>query len=361
MSETETKAKATVNENLNLDNLRKYLADNDLISDIESEMKTHRFSGGFSNLTYLLSVEDKEYVLRRPPAGAIKRGHDMGREYKVLSNLINEYTKIPKVYTFSDDKEIIGAPFYIMEKAEGIILDTKEAQKRNLSADQYKVASNTLLDGLVELHNVDYKKTGLADLGKPEGYVARQVENWGKQYYAAQTEELGIEEGIFKWLTENQPKEYRHTLVHNDFKYDNIMFKDDSWKEINTVFDWEMCTLGDPLMDLGTTLSYWITPEDPMLMHSLSKVPTIYPGNPTRAEVINIYSQKSGIPIDDKQAVFYYAFGLVKLAVIVQQIYYRYHNGLTTDSRFADINGFANAMFFVANEAIDQQKLDGIM
>lgn len=345
-------------EALQLDNLKRFLHQNHLTIDVKSEIETRRFSGGFSNLTYLLLVENKEYVLRRPPFGAVKRGHDMSREFKVLSNLYKEFTKIPKVHVFTKDNAIIGAPFYIMDKANGIILDYKEAKKRDVKTEDYKTISNTWLDTFVELHNVDYKATGLTDLGKPEGYTERQITNWAKQYKKAKTDIIPESEKVIQWLQSNQPKTHDNCLIHNDFKYDNVMFKDDSWAEINTVLDWEMCTLGDPLMDLGTSLSYWITEDDMDALKKGLPSPTVFKGNPNRTEIVELYSKKSGRSINN--LVFYYVYGLFKLSVIVQQIYYRYHKGYTTDKRFAQLNKHTQLLFTIAWQAVQKNKIDDL-
>ena len=345
-------------EALPKDKLKQYLHDCELINDIKSNLEVRRFSGGFSNLTYLLAIESKEYVLRRPPFGAVKHGHDMSREFKVLSNLYTEFKKIPKVYSFSDDASVIGSPFYIMEKANGIILDYPEAKKRAISANEFKTISNSWLDTYVDLHSVDYKKAGLSDLGKPEGYVERQISTWTKQYLKAQTDDIPESEFVMKWLQDNQPKESSSSLIHNDFKYDNVMFKDDSWKEITTVLDWEMCTLGDPLMDLGTSLSYWLTEGDNDMLKKGLPSPTIFEGNPNRLEIVEQYSIKSGRPINN--LVFYYVYGLFKLAVIAQQIYYRYAKGYTTDKRFAYFNKHTQLLFVIAKQAIEKNRIDNL-
>lgn len=345
-------------EALQLDNLKLFLFKHDLIKDVKSDIKTRRFSGGYSNLTYLLLIENKEYVLRRPPFGAVKRGHDMSREYKVLSNLYASFSKIPKAYVFTEDLAVIGAPFYIMEKANGIILDYKEAKKRAVNSSDFKTISNTWLDTFVALHNVDYKAVGLEDLGKPEGYTKRQITNWAKQYEKAKTDIIPESEKVIKWLQDNQPKTHDNCLIHNDFKYDNVMFKDDSWTEINTVLDWEMCTLGDPLMDLGTSLSYWITEDDTDALKKGLPSPTIFKGNPNRTEIVELYSKKSDRPINN--LVFYYVYGLFKLSVIVQQIYFRYHKGHTTDKRFEHLNKHTRLLFTIAWQSIQKNKIDDL-
>lgn len=350
--------KVSKEEVLPLKKLKQFLHKNGLINDVKSLLDVKRFSGGFSNLTYLLQIENKEFVLRRPPFGAVKRGHDMSREYKVLSNLYSEFTKIPKVYSFTDDETVIGAPFYIMERANGIVLDYQEAKKRAISPNGFKTISNTWLDTYVDLHNVDYKKAGLADLGKPEGYVERQVTNWTKQYLKAQTDDIAESEFVMKWLQDNQPTKSTSSLIHNDFKYDNVMFKDDSWSEITTILDWEMCTLGDPLMDLGTSLSYWLTDSDSDMLKKGLPSPTIFEGNPNRLEIVEQYSKKSGRPIHN--LIFYYVYGLFKLSVIAQQIYYRYHKGYTTDKRFAYFNKHTQLLFVIAKQAIQKNRIDNL-
>lgn len=343
-------------EELKEQNLKVFLQKNDLINNINSELEVSQFSTGFSNLTYRLQIENKDLVLRRPPAGAIKRGHDMGREFKVLSGLNKTFSKVPKAYVYTEDTDIIGASFYVMEKVDGIILDTKEAQKRKVSATEFPTIANSWMDTFVELHQVDYQVIGLGDLGRPEGYVERQVRNWGKQYLKAATEEIPAALGVMKWLDEHQPTTYDHRLIHNDYKYDNVVFKDDTWQEVRAVLDWEMSTLGDPLMDLGTSLAYWsMNTDSPMITKGFPS-PTAMEGNPGRNELVELYAQKSGRSIDN--LVFYYAFGLFKIAVIVQQIYYRYDKGLTTDPRFKDLNKATQLFTTMAWQAIQKGRIE---
>lgn len=336
--------------------LKRYLLDQELIRDVESPLEAVQFAGGFSNLTYLLKVEDKELVLRRPPFGAIKRGHDMGREYRVLSHLYPHFPKVPKTFAYTEDPEILGAPFYLMEKVEGIILTGGEVRKRAIPPADFKTISATWLDTFVELHQLDYEKAGLGELGRPEGYVERQVTNWGKQYLRAATAEVPSAKKVMNWMADNQPREYEFSLIHNDFKYDNVVFTDDSWTEIRAILDWEMCTLGDPLMDLGTSLGYWVTENDPAPMQQVSQSPTIMPGNPSRSEIVETYARKTGRPI--RHLTFYYVYGLFKIAVIVQQIFYRYQKGLTQDPRFAKLDLFAKLLCDTAWQAIQKDRID---
>ncbi|APG65490.1 phosphotransferase [Tenacibaculum todarodis] len=343
-------------EELNEVLLKKYLQENELINSVESYLFVNQFTHGYSNLTYLLQIENKEYVLRKPPVGAIKRGHDMSREFKVQSGVSKAFSKVPKMYSFCEDEAVLGSDFYIMEKVEGIILNYKEAKQRNISQAEYKMIANSWLDTLVELHNVDYKSVGLTDLGRPEGYVERQVINWGKQYVKAKTDEYPEAEMVMKWMQENQPTAYNHCLIHNDFKYDNVVFKDNSWKEVSAVLDWEMATLGDPLMDLGTSLGYWTIATDNDFVKQGIPSPTIFEGNPIRSEIAQMYAEKSGRNVDN--LVFYYVFGLFKIAVIAQQIYYRYKKGWTTDPRFANLNKAAELCCKLALKSIKTNKID---
>jgi aminoglycoside phosphotransferase (APT) family kinase protein len=336
--------------------LKKYLQEIKLINSVESELFVQQFTHGFSNLTYLLQIENKEFVLRKPPKGAIKRGHDMNREFKVQSAVHKAYSKVPKMYGFSDDETILGSDFYIMEKVEGVILNYKEAKQRNIPEKDYKNIANSWLDALVELHNVDYNAIGLADLGKPDGYVQRQISNWGKQYLKAKTDEYPEAEMVMNWMEEHQPKEYDHCLIHNDFKYDNVVFKNDSWQEVSAVLDWEMATLGDPLMDLGTSLGYWTVATDHDFVKQGIPSPTVFEGNPTRSKIAEMYAQKSGRNVDN--LIFYYVFGLFKIAVIAQQIYYRFEKGWTTDPRFANLNKAAELCCKIALKAIKTKSID---
>ena len=336
--------------------LKEFLQKSQLIASVKSELEVSQFSTGASNLTYLLKIENRELVLRRPPNGAIKRGHDMGREFKVLTGLNRGFDKAPTAYVYTEDKSIIGASFYLMEKVEGIIIDNKVATERKISAKEFPVIANSWLDTLVELHGLNYDALGLGGLGKPNGYVERQVRNWGKQYLKAATEDIPEAPKVMAWLDEHQPTEYHHCLIHNDYKYDNVVFEDDSWEKIIAVLDWEMCTLGDPFMDLGAAIAYWITDKDDPMIQRTFPYPTIMTGNPSRLEVVEQYAQKSGRPINN--LVFYYAFGLFKNAVIVQQVYYRYNKGLTKNETFANFNQLTRLFCELAWRAIQRRRIE---
>ncbi len=331
---------------------------NGLIDDEKRELVIGQFYNGYSNLTYLLKIEGKEYVLRRPPFSAPKRGHDMGREFKVLHNLHKVFDKAPMAHVHSVDNDILGAPFYIMEKVRGVILTAKEARERKISPSEFKTIAATWLDTFVELHDVDYKAAGLESLGRPEGYVERQVMNWGKQYIAAATDEVPTAQKVMAWMEDHQPRHYQYSLIHNDYKYDNIVFEDDQWNKVAAILDWEMCTLGDPLMDLGTSLGYWTTADDAEFMKHGLPSPTVMEGNPSRTEMVQQYALKSGRDIDN--LTFYFVYGLFKIAVIAQQIYYRYKHGHTTDPRFAQLNKVSALCCNTAWQAIQKNKIDNL-
>lgn len=293
-----------------------------------------RFTGGYSNLTYCLQTTNGEFVLRMPPPGAnIKSAHDMGREFRVLSLLKPKYTKIPTPIIFCDSTAITGSPFYVMEKLNGIILRAHTAPKMNISAETMHTLSASLVDNLVELHALDITATGLDQLGKPGGYVQRQVEGWVKRYYAAETDKIASIDAVADWIQKNQPREQPPAFLHNDYKYDNVLLNENDLTQITGVLDWEMSTVGDPLMDLGATLAYWFEEgEGNVFKHyNLSWLA----GNFTRKEIISRYAEKSGRDLSDIN--FYYVFGLFKNAVIAQQIYHRWKQGNSSDARFGEL------------------------
>ncbi len=294
-----------------------------------------QFPGGYSNLTYLLTIAGKDYVLRRPPVGAkaIKGGHDMGREFRVLSALGEAgYAKMPAPVAYCDDETVLGCPFYVMERVPGVILRAQSAPKLGLSPATMQTLSETLVDALVELHALPLEPH-LSQLGKPDGYVQRQVTGWHNRYLAAQTDPIPAMTDLATYLTENLPPQNPDvTLIHNDFKYDNVVFSEDL-SQIRAILDWEMCTIGDPLMDLGTALSYWVEDSDDAFRKTFNL--SWLPGNLTRQQVADRYAQQSGRSVEN--ILYYYVFGLFKNAVVIQQIYGRYKQGLTRDERFAGL------------------------
>lgn len=342
-------------EELDSASLLNYL--NQVFRRQEGEVDIRQFPAGFSNLTYQVRFSGEDLVLRRPPHGAkIKSGHDMSREFKVLSGLKSIYDKVPEAIAYCEDESVIGAPFYLMKRVSGVILRPKIKPAQWPEKSVMNGISVSLIETLAGLHKLDYKAAGLAELGRPEGYVNRQVEGWIKRYAKSKTDDLKEVDEVAKWLSENQIKHDQVSLIHNDFKYDNVVLDSTEMTRIIAILDWEMCTLGDPLMDLGTTLGYWVNDDDPDWLKKLALSPTLIPGNLSRTEVVNVYFAMNDLQAND--LVFYYVFGLFKIGVIVQQIYYRYQVGLTSDERFAQLIHAVRGLAIHANQAIARNRLD---
>jgi aminoglycoside phosphotransferase (APT) family kinase protein len=321
------------------------------VFDFEPIVAIKQFAGGYSNLTYNIICDNREYVLRRPPlAASIKGGHDMAREFKVLC-LLSEagYSKIPQPIHFCADETVIGVPFYIMERKKGVVLRAGHPQLLQIEASTFRKFSEQLVDALVEIHSIPIYDTPLMALGKPEGYIQRQIEGWQRRYIAAMTDDISAMSIIYQWLNSHIPTDTAASLIHNDFKYDNVMF--DERDNINAILDWEMCTLGHPLMDVGIALSYWSESKDDALLKSFNL--THLEGNLTRQDFARLYSQKSGRNIDN--LLFFYVYGLFKNAGILQQIYARWKNGHTQDPRFGTLIHGVKALATKAIRAIEEQ------
>jgi aminoglycoside phosphotransferase (APT) family kinase protein len=295
--------------------------------------EVRQFSGGASNLTYLLRYDDRDLILRRPPVGQKARGaHDMGREYRIQSQLRPVFPFVPRMVGRCDDETVIGSPFYVMERLVGHI-PRKELGLSLPAGDVRRLCTN-VLDLLVDLHAVDPAAAGLGDLGRGEGYVARQVTGWAQRYRAARTRNVGSFAKVIGWLQENQPRDRRTCLIHNDFRFDNVVLAPDDPTRPIGLLDWEMATLGDPLMDLGGALAYWVQADDGPLFRAFRRQPTHTPGMLSRREVVDYYCARTGLSVTDREWAFYEVFGLFRLAVIIQQIYYRYHHRQTTNPAF---------------------------
>jgi len=343
-------------EELNRSALEQWLVQQPGIS-LSGPLTVEQFKKGYSNLTYLLRSGASSWVLRRPPFGSsVKTAHDMTREFRVLSALRPVYPKAPKVLAYCEDPVVLGAPFYVMEKVEGVILRPNMPDAMHPSPVTMHNIANALVDSLAELHAVDTAAANLAEFGRPDGYVQRQVEGWIKRYQAAKTAELPDMDRAAGWLVGHLPESSGSVLIHNDFKYDNLVLHPEDWTQVLAVLDWEMATLGDPLMDLGTALGYWVHPGDPPAMRMMALSPTVLPGNPSRTEVVERYAQVTGR--HPGNGVFYYVYGLYKIAVIVQQIYARYQRGLTSDERFASLGFVVQSCAASAELAIDKGRID---
>ena len=314
--------------------LREQDLDPGLAADLEGDPEVRQFSGGASNLTYLLRWPRRDLILRRPPAGQKARGaHDMRREFTIQSRLRPVYPYVPRMVALCDDASVVGSDFYVMERIEGTILGRDLPPGTDLSEEQVRRLCTGVLDRLVELHAVDAEKAGLGDLGKGRGYVARQVTGWSERFRRARTDDVGDFEQVMAWLDEHQPEDVGSCVIHNDYRFDNVVLDDDL--EVRGVLDWEMATLGDPLMDLGGALAYWVQADDDEVFAQFRRQPTHLPGMLTRAEVVDYYAAGTGLSVTPEQWTFYEVFGLFRVAVIAQQIYYRYVHGQTTNEAFA--------------------------
>ena len=324
-------------------------------SDIDSP-DVRQFHAGSSNLTYLVEIGGDEYVLRRPPFGnTVKTAHDMNREFQVLSKLSKVYDPAPKPLLFCEDESVIGSEFYLMERRNGLILRGKSPEFLGNSSELQKKVCRSFIQNLVDLHSLDYEKAGLGELGKPEGYAKRQVEGWTKRYFAAKTHDLPELEKTITWLNDNIPNESGASLVHNDYKFDNIMLNPNDLTEITAVLDWEMVTVGDPLMDLGTTLGYWMSREAGDEMLNMPFNPRVLMENISRRELAEMYAAESGHDVSN--ILFYYVFGTFKIAVIAQQIFARFVKGFTQDKRFADFDKFVATLGKLAGRAIQARSI----
>ncbi len=322
---------------------------------IPEEITISQISGGYSNLTFLIQTPGGNSILRRPPFGEkIAKAHDMGRELRILQGLQKAgYSKSPNPILFSDDDSIFGAPFFLMEFVDGFILRNKIPKGVQFSDEDFHSLSINALDCLIELHSLELENSGLNQLGKPEGYTQRQVEGWIDRYFRAKTHEFPELEQTALYLQNNLPESEKVAFIHNDFKYDNLVLDRDRKVEIKAVLDWEMATVGNPLMDLGTSLAYWAQADDPEIlkMFNLSHLS----GNLTRQQAIDYYSEQTDLSMEE--IIFYYAFGLFKVAVIAQQIFKRYSQGFANDPRFASLIHVVEAAGKKAQQSISTQKI----
>jgi aminoglycoside phosphotransferase (APT) family kinase protein len=306
----------------------------DSIPGLQGKLTVEQFPGGHSNLTYLLKIGDREMVFRRPPFGRkAKTAHDMGREYRIQKALKPFFSYCPEPLAYTEDESIIGCPFYVMERIRGIILRKDLPKGLTFTPAEARTLCEKLMDVYVELHAIHYNQVGLETFGKPEGYVKRQVGGWSERYRNARTDDAPDFEIVMTWLQEKMPGESGTvSIIHNDYRFDNVVLDPHEPLKIIGVLDWEMATIGDPLMDLGGALAYWVDRDDPPNMQAIRMVPTNLEGMMTRKELTGRYAEKMGIPV--AHIDFYYCFGLFRLAVIAQQIYYRFYHGQTKDERF---------------------------
>lgn len=320
-------------EDFDLEAVERYLRAH--VDDVpEGDLEVSQFPSGASNLTYLLKVGDWEGVLRRPPLGPVPpKAHDMGRESGILKKLNAVYPLAPKPYFFCEDESVIGAPFYVMERRKGVVLDESFPDGIEPDENLCRGVSRTVVDTLVQLHAVDVEEAGLGDLGRPEGFLERQTEGWISRYEKAKTEEIREVEPLTEWLARDIPESPPPAIIHNDYKLNNLVLDPGDLTHVRAVLDWEMATVGDPLFDLAVSLSYWIEADDPDELKAVMPTVTVTPGFMSRRELIDLYAEESGRDLSEMH--WYVVFGYFKLAGILQQIYARWKKGQTTDERFA--------------------------
>lgn len=336
-------------EGLDLDALGPFLSER--IDGLQGPIEVEQFPAGHSNLTYLLRCGGRELVLRRPPFGAHARGgHDMGREHTVLSHLAGHYPLAPEPLAFDESGDVIGAPFYVMERIRGVILRQNippEIDAR-LDSDVMRRLSHAAIDNLADIHLLDWERLGFGGMRRAGSYTERQIEGWSQRMEDSRTDPTPVFDDVTAWLRANRPDDRGAALIHNDYKFDNLVLDASVLGRLVGVLDWEMATVGDPLMDLGTTLGYWVEARDDAALVAGAFGPTMRPGAPSRRELVDRYRARTGF--DCAGIEYHYVYALWKLAVVLQQIYYRYAKGFTADGRFA---GFVHIVNLLATVAAD--------
>jgi aminoglycoside phosphotransferase (APT) family kinase protein len=315
--------------------VRTYLSAN--VPKLTGPLRVFQFPGGFSNMTYLVLIGDTDLVLKRPPAGPRPKGaHDMRREYRMLTGLHDRYRYAPAAIAYCADESMAGADFLVMERVAGVVVRPEEIAARNITNTQLGDQLEGLIDALTSLHAVDPERA-LPGFGRPDGYRERQVEGWLARMEKAATPEMAEFAHIKSWLKANAPTEpARVAVVHNDFKLDNLVWREDAITSLRAVLDWEMATVGDPLMDLACTLSFWVQRDDPADFRSLRSMPSAIEGAPTRADAFERYRTASGTGA--REFRFYLCFAMFRRAVIEQQKFARFRSGHSTDARYARLD-----------------------
>ena len=323
---------------------------------VVAPLQVQQFRRGHSNLTYFVTDGKNEWVLRRPPFGShVKTAHDMSREYRILSGLHRAYSPAPRALFFCEDESVIGAEFYVMERVRGLIIRESLPAGVRLDEEGARRLSEAFVDNLARIHAVDLEVAGLEGFGRPEGFVERQVSGWIKRYFGSRTDDIGSVAPVCEWLQEGMDVPTQAALIHYDYKFDNLVLNPTKLSEVVGVLDWEMSTVGHPLMDLGSTLAYWLEADDDSDLKKFRFVPVALPGMLTRDELVRRYGDVSGRPVS--QIDFFYVFGLVKLAVIAQQIYYRFATGKTEDPRFAAMIHAVRILFDRALKVVSASRL----
>ncbi|AOA58421.1 phosphotransferase family protein [Acinetobacter larvae] len=324
---------------------------------VEGPVQLTQYSGGASNWTYRLHYKNADLILRRPPKGTkAKSAHDMAREYHVQHHLKPYYPVVPTMLALCQDQTVLGCDFYVMQRIEGIIPRAELPSEIALNTEQVEQLCRNFFDQLIALHQIDYQTTALADLGKGEGYCKRQVEGWNQRYEKAQTPNVPSFDYVRNWLQENIPADSATCIIHNDWRMDNVILDPADPTQIIGILDWEMATLGDPLMDLGAALAYWVEADDHFIFKSTRRQPSHLKGMFSRQQVVEYYLAKTGLKPENWN--FYEVFGIFRLAVIAQQIYYRYYHKQTDNPAFKDFWVIIHALHIRALKLIAQQKIE---
>lgn len=325
--------------------------------EISGPVEVTQYSGGASNWTYRLKYENADLILRRPPNGTkAKSAHDMSREYHVQRALTEYYPVVPEMLLLCQDDSVIGCDFYVMKRIEGIIPRANLPKDINFDESQIQELCRNFIDKLIELHQVPYAGTDLEKLGKGDGYCHRQIEGWDSRYEKAKTLNVPSFKYVRNWLKDHIPEDSKTCVIHNDWRFDNIILDPEDPTKIIGVLDWEMATLGDPLMDLGSALAYWVEDSDNAIFKATRRQPTHLKGMFTRAEIVEYYLNKTGLKTDNW--TFYEVFGIFRLAVIAQQIYYRYYHKQTNNPAFKDFWIVIHALHIRALKLIGLQKIE---
>jgi len=315
----------------------------ELLPDLKGEAKVAQYPSGASNITYAIDYPERRMVLRRPPTGdKPKSGHDMHREYRVMTSL-NGHIPVPHTLYYTDDVSIIGSEFYVMDRNEGYLIHTDIPKAWNWSSKEARQLCENFFQALIDMHTVDYQAAGLGNFGKPEGYVSRQILGWNRRWEKAWTEDIAKFEDVQQWLVDNMPATERGAgVIHGDYRIDNCILKAGDPTQIEAILDWEISALGDPMMDLGNTLAYWIHADDPEFMKMTVRQPSMIDGMMTRQEILDFYVERTGADVSGFQ--FYYVYGIWRLAVIIQQIYARYYRKQNNNPRFKDYGQMSTAL-----------------
>lgn len=319
-------------------------------------LSVRQFPSGASNLTYLLKIGTWEGVLRRPPMGPVApKAHDMERESSLLQRIHPVFSLAPRPYFFCNDLTVMGVPFYVMERRTGVVVNDRFPPETPSTPELALRLSHTVVETLAQIHGIDWNAAGLASFGYPEGFLARQVKSWIERYYRAQTDEIAQVEPLTRWLVAHIPTSPAPTVIHNDFKLNNMLLACTDLAQATAVLDWEMATIGDPLFDLAVSLSYWVRPEDPEELRIVLPNVTTLPGFISRTEFMELYAQKSGRDLSSMH--FYMVFAYFKLAVIIQQIYVRWKRGQTQDERFAAFGDRTRSLIIHAYQLVERGRL----